>query len=65
MNSNLSEIVKLLEKEKCSTHGYRALVYLEKDTIKINACCDNFKSRLEEKSKQFIETELYEASGVS
>ncbi|GEO10823.1 hypothetical protein [Segetibacter aerophilus] len=62
MKANPSEIVKLLEKEKCPTHRYRALVYLETEAIKINACCDPFKFHLEEMSKQLVEKELFELS---
>ncbi|MGI8634371.1 MAG: hypothetical protein ACR2KZ_03105 [Segetibacter sp.] len=58
MKTNLTEIVKLLEREKCLTHGYRALVYVEKEEIEINACCDRFKHSLEETSHQLIEKEL-------
>jgi hypothetical protein len=62
MKADTSEIVKLLEKEKCPTHRYRALVYLEKEAIKINACCDCFKYHLEEKAKQLVEKELFQLS---
>ncbi len=58
MKTNLTEIVKFLEREKCLTHKYRALVYVEKEEIKINACCDSFKHSLEETSQQLIEKEL-------
>ena len=64
MKTNLTEIVKLLEREKCLTHRYRALVYIEKEEIKINACCDSFKHYLEETSHQLIERELYHLSEV-
>ena len=60
MKTNLTEIVKLLEREKCFTHKYRALVYIEKEEIKINACCDSFKQYLEEKSHQLVEKDLCE-----
>ncbi|MCW3081544.1 hypothetical protein [Segetibacter sp.] len=62
MKANPSGIVKILEKEKCGTHKYRALIYLEKQSIKINACCDSFKYQLEERSKQLLEQESVQLS---
>ncbi len=64
MKTNLTEIVELLEREKCLTHRYRALIYVEKEEIKINACCDNFKHYLEETSRQLIEKELWDLTEV-
>ena len=52
MESNLSEIVKVLEKEKCSFHKYRAMVFVENGEFRIIGCCKSFENFLEMKGKQ-------------
>jgi len=64
MKKNIAEVVKVLETEKCIIHKYRALVYLEKEAIKIIACCDSFKQHLEETSRKYMAAEMYELKNM-
>jgi hypothetical protein len=52
MEHNLSEIVIALEKEKCSFHRYRAMVFVENGEFRIVGCCKSFENFLEMKGKK-------------
>jgi hypothetical protein len=52
METNLSEIVKVLEKEKCSFHKYRAMVFVENGEFRIIGCCKSFENFLEIKGQK-------------
>jgi hypothetical protein len=49
MEQNISEIVIELEKEKCSFHRYRAMVFVENGELRIVGCCKSFENFLEMK----------------
>lgn len=65
METNLSEIVAALEKEKCSFHRYRAMVFERNGEIQIIGCCKSFESFLEVKSKEMIRKGAYEVNKVT
>jgi len=58
MKQDLSEIAKALEKERCSFHKYRAMVFVESGEFRIIGCCKSFENFLEMKGQKMKSEQL-------
>lgn len=65
METNISEIVTALEKEKCSFHRYRPMVFERNGVIRIIGCCKSFENFLEAKCKQMMKEGIYEVNKIA
>lgn len=61
METNLSTIVTALEKEKCSFHKYRAMVFAENGEFKVIGCCKSFEKFLEAKAVEMMKDAFHQA----
>jgi len=65
MKTDLSAIVIALEKEKCSFHRYRAMVFEENGQFQIIGCCKSFENYLETKGKEMLKTGVSEVEKLA
>ncbi|MDQ6814759.1 MAG: hypothetical protein M3040_13560 [Bacteroidota bacterium] len=59
METNVVDIAKALEAEKCSFHKYRAMVLVENGEFRIIGCCKSFENFLELKSQKMRKDLLF------